>query len=119
MPPKVRRYSKRVSKIERMAEQRKLKEFHERGNGLFVFRNKSNEATLLLPKAAADGKTRMVGPANPAVPGSGEWEGDNYFMKLVPREAILVRTIKAPGEQQMNEKLILDQPETVTAEGAV
>jgi hypothetical protein len=101
----------------------KLKEFHERGKGLFVFRNKSNEATLSLPKVAADGKTRMVGPANPKVPGSGEWEGDSYFMQLVPREAILVRVIKAPGEEEEqmneNEKLILDQPEMVTAEGTV
>jgi hypothetical protein len=125
MPPRVSRLNKRVSKYERIANQKKIKEFHERGKGLFLFRNKSKEATLSLPKVAADGKTRMVGPANPNVPGSGEWEGDSYFMTLVPRDAILVRTIRAPdaekiGEQrQMNEKLILDQPETVTTEGAV
>jgi hypothetical protein len=119
MPPQVRRYTKKVTKYERMAQQKELKQFHERGDGLFVFRNKSKEATLSLPKTAADGKTRMVGPYNPKIPGSGEWEGDSYFLKMIPREAILVRTIKDPGEKQMNEKLILDQPETVTREGHV
>jgi hypothetical protein len=52
-----------------------------------------------------------------------EWEGDNYYMSLVKQGmAINVATIRTPEEERikMNEnKLILDQPATVTVKGAV
>lgn len=115
----INRFNKRVSKIERMAQRRQQLEHHQKGEGLYVFRNRNKDATLSLPKPSADGKT-VVGPARPGVPGSGEWQGDSYFMELVRRnEAILVRTIKSPQEEQMMQKLILDQPDQVTSEGTI
>lgn len=113
--------ARRQSKLEKQAKRKEILEYNQRGEGLFVFRNRSRQATLSLPKPSADGKT-VVGPANPAVPGSGEWEGDNYFMQLVKsHDAILVREIRGVQEERtMNqEKLILDQPEQVTSEGPV
>ena len=119
---KIRIMNKKVSRLEQRANHNQIVEHRQKGEGLFVFRNR-NKATLTLPKVSADGK-KTIGP-------SGEWEGDSYFMDLVRKnEAILVRTIKEPSETilQLNEqkeydmqeeKLILDQPDTVTSEGTV
>jgi hypothetical protein len=118
----INRFSKKVSKIERLAERKKIIEYRQKGEGLYVFRNRSREATLDLPKPSSDGKT-AVGPANPQIPGAGEWEGDSYFMDMVRRnEAVLVRIIRSPEEERMmnsQEKLILDQPDQITSEGTV
>ena len=67
-----------------------------------------------------------------------EFEGDSYFMSLVPKEAVLVRVVDVPEkvvreqveeefkqdvekmkEEVVSEKLILDQPDQVTNEGKV
>jgi len=104
------RHRKRLSKYERREEQKKIKQYHQKGEGLYVFRNRSNEATLSLLKPSADGK-KMVGP-------NEEFEGDSYFFQMVPQEAILVKTIRGKGEK-MDEQLILDQPDQVTSEGKV
>lgn len=122
---RVQRFSKKATRLERMAHSQQLREHHQKGEGLFRFRNRSKEATLTLPKISADGK-RMIGPANPNVPGSGEFEGDSYFLSLVPRECVLVETIQPPQKKapvqettMTEEKLILDQPEQVTEQGTV
>jgi hypothetical protein len=89
------------------------------GSGLFLFQNKSNQASLQLPKTSYDGK-KWIEP-------NQTWQGDSFFFKLVPREAILVKTIISPDQQKkekenaiMNEeKLILDQPDQVTTEGKI
>ena len=112
------RKSHRGSKVERTAENKRMISYHQHGDGLFLFRNRSQSATISLPKESSDGR-RTVGAYNPNVPGSGEWEGDSYFFELVPRDAILVKTIRPPGETLMENKLILDQPDQVTNAGPV
>lgn len=85
--------------------------FH--GEGLYVFRNKT-KGDLKLAKPASDGRK--------TIPSGETWEGDNYFMNLIPKEASLVKTVMTPQqerEKNMSEKLILDQPDTVTKEGKV
>ena len=106
---------RRLNRYQREPLEKGTIETIQHGEGLFVFRNKQS-GTLTLPKPTKSGiKT---------VPPDGEWQGDNYYMGLVKtNEASLVRTILTPEqtkEMAMNEeKLILDQPETVTAEGTV
>ena len=84
------------------------------GEGLYVYRNKT-QGDLTLPKPTASGQ-KVVRP-------NQTWEGDNYYMVLVPQEASIVRVIEAPKperEKPMQEqKLILDQPDKVTTEGTV
>lgn len=85
----------------------------QKGTGLFLFKNKSNFATLELPKKSKDGK-KWVQP-------NETWQGDSYFLKMIPKEAILLKTIESPmkEEKMSEEKLILDQPETITTDGTV
>lgn len=89
----------------------------QKGLGIFVFKNRSNEATLQLPKTSLDGK-KWVGP-------NQTWQGDSFFLKMIPKEAVLVETIESPDEQKQKEKkmneekLILDQPDQITTEGKV
>lgn len=103
----------KISKYEAREFRRKKLEYDLRGKGLYVFRNASSTANLMLPKPDANGR-KDIGPGQ-------EFQGDDYFMALVrTNEARLVRTL-VPVEQEktMTEKLILDQPETVTTEGTV
>ena len=135
------RTNRRKTKYEKMAEKKELLTYHLKGRGLFRFRNRNN-ATLELPKPGISVVTgesvTVIGPVDPRVPGSGEWEGDDYFMQMLTppnRDAILVKTIRAPDEDkeeiieesvkeeatemQDEKKLILDQPDQVTADGPV
>jgi hypothetical protein len=89
------------------------------GEGLFVFQNRSSQATLQLPKTSFDGK-KWIGP-------NQTWKGDSFFLKMIPREAFLVKTLISPDEQKQKEeerimaenKLLLDQPDQVTQEGKI
>jgi hypothetical protein len=139
---------RKKSKYEKMAERKELLEHHLKGKGLYRFRNRNRNATLELAKPGISVLTgesvTVVGPADPNVPGSGEWDGDDYFLQTVrSREAILVKTIRGPEEDEPEtkeevveevveesvkeeatemtdeKKLILDQPDQVTAEGTV
>lgn len=109
------RVYRKLNRYQSEPMKRRTVEQIQHGEGLFVFRNRLN-GTLTLPKPTKSGiKT---------VPPNGEWQGDNYYLGLVKtNEATLVRTILTPEqtkEMAMNEeKLILDQPDTVTAEGTV
>lgn len=120
-----------MSKLEAVAAQRAKREYYLHGEGLYVYRNRTN-GTLNLPKPTKSGLVEVaIG---------GEWEGDNYYMFLVRNNmAALVRTISDPvvqevvvpetivieesviteGKENMQNKLILDQPECVTSEGKV
>lgn len=87
------------------------------GAGLFIFKNKTN-ASLQLPKKSFDGK-KWIEP-------NQTWKGDSFFFKMVPREALLVKTLISPDQQleqkkeaKMEEKLLLDQPDQVTPDGQV
>lgn len=92
----------------------------QKGLGLFIFKNKNKEASLQLPKLSEDGK-KWIGP-------NETWRGDSFFLRMIPKEALLVKTIISPDQQKnqekedkkMNEeKLILDQPDQITSEGKV
>jgi hypothetical protein len=80
-----------------------------------LFRNRSDVASLELPKPSSDGK-KWVGPKE-------TWEGDSYFLSMIPKEAALVKVILEPQtenkEENMEKKLILDQPDQVTTAGKV
>ena len=86
-----------------------------KGEGLYVYRN-ATKADLVLPKPAKNG-VKMIGPGK-------EFHGDSYFMQMVKtNEVRLVRTLITPEEQKeikmAEEKLLLDQPDTITTEGTV
>lgn len=114
---------KKLNQIESKAAREAHLDHIFHGEGVYVYRNKSN-GDLTLPKAA--NVVRLQGRAlnnKKVVPAGGEWEGDNYFMHLVPREASVVRVITSPQEERekmlQEQKLILDQPDKVTREGTV
>lgn len=107
------RNRKKPTKIERTDQKRKAVEYHQAGTGMYVFRNRSQVASLELPKASADGK-KWVEPGQ-------TWKGDSYFLSMVPREAVLVESLceKNKEEPKLEEKLILDQPDQVNSSGKV
>lgn len=107
------RRGKKVTKLERVEQKRKALEYHQSGTGMYLYRNRSSVASLELPKVSADGK-RWVAPGE-------TWKGDSYYMSLIPREAVLVESLcqENKEESKMHDKLILDQPEQVTASGRV
>lgn len=90
------------------------------GTGRFVYKN-CTKGTLSLTKPAMNG-SRQVAPG-------AEFEGDSYFMQFTkPPENVLafVRVIESSTPNpvltegvNMENKLILDQPNTVTANGTV
>ena len=104
--------SGKSTKIERTEEKKRLIDYHQKGEGLFVFKNRSKVASLELPKPSADGK-KWIAPG-------ATWEGDSYFFSMIPENAVLVREISEPKkEERMENKLILDQPDQVTKTGKV
>lgn len=106
---------RKKTKRERMMERRRSIETFQHGEGLYLYRNRSKAATLILPKKSTDGR-KTIGPDEC-------FEGDSYFMKMVPKEIKLVKVITSPNEETRSkmteEKLILDQPDQVTQEGTV
>lgn len=83
------------------------------GTGLYIYENKTS-GHLNLPKPSADGQK--------VIPPNGRFKGDSYFMMLVKPPERLLRFIEEVKleETKMNEKkLILDQPDMVTAKGTV
>ena len=116
------KYEKRMNKYEKRDAQREkhAKNFH--GEGIYVFRNASAVATFDLPKPSISGTVRLQP--------NEEFQGDNYFMAYVGKGLRLVREIQAPLPvlQEQNEpkelimetqKLILDQPDTISNQGTV
>jgi len=104
---------KAANKIERTNQKKQMLEYHQQGTGLYLFRNRSSVASLDLPKVSKDGK-KWIQP-------NETWEGDSYFLKMIPREAVLVRTLEEPAQKEvkMEERLILDQPDQVTKAGKI
>jgi len=104
----------KLSKYEAKEYRKKKLEHALHGEGLYVYRNAS-KADLLLPKPAKNG-VKLVGPGK-------EFQGDSYFMEMVKTNAIrLVKTLITPEQERglmAEEKLILDQPDTVTTQGKV
>lgn len=104
----------KLSKYEAREYRKKKLERALKGEGLYVFRNAS-KADLFLPKPAQN-NVKMVPPG-------GEFQGDSYFLEMVKTNQIrLVRVLISPEEERkskMEEKLIVDQPDTITQEGKV
>jgi hypothetical protein len=86
------------------------------GEGLYLYRN-NTKADLTLPRPTKSG-TRVVAAGK-------EFQGDNYYMQLVKQGMLrLVKELQSPEQQRaeevkMEEKLILDQPDTITEQGKV
>lgn len=89
-----------------------------KGEGLYLYENRF-DADLTLPRPTKSG-LREVGPR-------AQFQGDNYYMQLVRngqlryiKELISPEQERKSQEQAMNEeKLILDQPDTITEQGKV
>lgn len=108
----MKRTSKKVTKLERAQQKKQTLDYYQKGTGLYLFRNRNASASLELPKASKDGK-KWVEP-------NGTWEGDSYFLSMVPKEAVLVKTLAEENKEvKVENKLILDQPEQVTRTGKV
>jgi hypothetical protein len=112
---------RKFNKLEKKEVRSQMLENALKGEGLYLYRNSTN-ADLNLPKPTNSG-VRVVGPRK-------EFQGDNYYMQLVRAGLLtLVKELQSPNiqenvevlkEEKMNEeKLILDQPDTVTEEGKV
>lgn len=102
------------TRSERTQINKEIVEYKQSGTGLYLFKNRSSIATLDLPKKSFDGK-KCIGP-------NETWEGDSYYFTMIPREAVLIKTILDPKKedvQMTEEKLLLDQPDQVTEEGKV
>lgn len=116
---------KRVTKFEKQEANRLKVEESLKGTGLFVYENHT-AGDLTLPKATPSG-LRRLGPKE-------RFQGDSYFMQfvgppynllkfveeIVPEKKVAAKAALTLTENtQMEKKLILDQPERVTAEGTV
>ena len=110
---------RKFNKFEKKEVRKQVIEKALAGEGLYLFRNNS-AADLTLPRPTKSG-VRVVGPWK-------EFQGDNYYLQLVRTGQLrLVKELQSPEAQQqmelkehtMEEKLILDQPDTVTTKGKV
>ena len=105
----------RLSKQDRSNIRKAKMEVKLGGEGLYIYENNSS-GTLNLPKPSKEGyKT---------ISRKGRFTGDNYFMFLVKtgdlRQIDIIMSPEKERElKKMEEKLILDQPNTVTNKGVV
>ena len=88
------------------------------GEGLYLFEN-NTKADLGLPRPTRSG-IRSVGPGK-------QFQGDSYYMQMVRQGHLrLISVLQTPEQERalheaaMNEeKLILDQPDTINEHGKV
>jgi hypothetical protein len=116
-----------MNKMKRMGKMNKFERtaaFNEKraaalaGTGVFLFKNNSR-ADIMLSKPTMEGY-KIIGPGQ-------QFRGDSFFLKQVGNGLALIRdetpkkdeTSKNEGKIMAQEKLILDQPETVTTQGKV
>jgi hypothetical protein len=107
------RNRKRLNRYERREMQAQKLHNAMEGTGLYVYENNS-DGDLKLPKPTNSG-LKMIGPR-------GRFQGDSYYLKWVGNPMNMLKLIEQiiPQEKIMNEqKLILDQPDTVTNLGKV
>jgi len=122
------KYSQRMNRHERRQVHAAKLASNMSGTGLYVYEN-NTDSDLKLPKAAKNG-IRLVGPRK-------RFEGDSYFLRWVGAPLNLLRLIEEVlpkmttqeiaeqiansenKEKTMSEKLILDQPDTITNKGKV
>lgn len=107
---------RRFNKYEKKEIRSQMLENALHGEGIYLYRNNTN-ADITLPRPTKSG-TRVVAAGK-------EFQGDNYYMQLVKHGMLrLVKEIQSPEQQyaeevKMEEKLILDQPDTITEQGKV
>lgn len=117
----------RLSKYQKNVLRAEKRKSELSGNGTFLFRNNTS-GDLILPRPTKSGNVR--------IPANEEFVGDDYYMFMVQsNELRLVKVIEPAKkedtaantlnesneskESQMNDKLITEQPPTVTDEGTV
>lgn len=109
---------RKMDKYEKKAWKHEKLENDMSGEGLYLYENHS-EADLTLPRPTKSG-LRSVGPKS-------QFQGDNYFMQLVRNGHLrLIKELQSPEQERSlregtmeQEKLILDQPKTITEHGEV
>jgi hypothetical protein len=108
---------RKFNKFEKKEVRSQMIENALHGEGVYLYRNNSM-ADLTLPRPTRSG-IRSIGPKQ-------EFQGDNYYMQLVKSGMLrLVKEIQSPEQQRaaleenMQEKLILDQPDMITENGKV
>ena len=110
---------RKMDKYEKKAWQHEKLEKDMHGEGLYLYENHS-EADLTLPRPTKSG-LRSVGPKS-------QFQGDNYYMQLVRNGHLrLIKELQSPeqeravreGTMEQEEKLLLDQPETITEHGEI
>lgn len=122
----------KLNKRQRKEDQRQQLKNHLQGDGGVYLYENNTSGDIFLPKPMLSGATR--------VPKGGKFQGDSYFKGLVKTgELKLVKTVLAPPpcqytpkpilennkeepileEQEMADKLILDQPDTFSEEGKI
>lgn len=118
------RYGKRLNRQEKREMQHEKLKNSMSGTGIYVYENNS-DADLSLPKPTESG-VRVIGPRK-------RFQGDSYFMswvgspmnllklvEVVVPQLTVEQIIKQKEENAMVEqKLILDQPDTITHGGKV
>jgi hypothetical protein len=118
--PKLNRYQRREVNAEKLKN-------NMGGTGVYIYEN-NTDGDLKLPKPTDSG-LRMIGPRK-------RFQGDSYFMTWVGSPMNLLRLVEEVvpkktyqeiqqekqellNEVNMNDKLILDQPDTITNNGKI
>ena len=122
------KYQEKMNRYEKKQLQSKILDEALAGKGLYLYENNS-DADLTLPRPTQSGR-REIGPRE-------QFQGDDYYMQLVKTGFLrLIKELQSPTPaeppqpkiEQLNEvamtdkkeeKLILDQPDTITNEGTV
>lgn len=115
----MRRNFQAQKKDELRKEKEKKMQYDMKGEGIFLYKN-NTKGDLFLPKAALNG--------NRKIPKDGAFQGDSYFNSMVhTNELKLIKTIMPAPQKYLSEskgdnmekKLILDQPDKITTKGKV
>lgn len=113
------KYGKKLNRFEKREANADKLRHSMGGSGVYLYEN-ITDADLTLPKPTPSG-IRVVGPHK-------RFQGDSYFMSWVgsPMNLLKVIEVIAPAITKKQEtkmptenKLILDQPDTVTEQGKV
>lgn len=114
---------RKLTRHEKMLVNKQKRENMYKGSGIYIFENITN-ADLMLPKPALGGQ-KMIPPKT-------RFRGDSFFMTLVRNNSLkLIEVIQAEeiakkqnesidslGDNMQN-KLLLDQPDIVTNNGKI
>ncbi len=109
------KYNKKMNRYEKRQMQSDNLKAALAGKGLYLYENNS-DADLTLPRPTNSGR-REIGPRE-------QFQADDYFLQLVRTGNLkLIKELQSPNQEEATmekeEKLILDQPDTVTNEGTV